>query len=106
MTVTENEPIIVFTGDADDGDTRPSTVTSGEPHSAHGITGTATACGNVLVDCGGGSGHFLVSPGDWDEWVEHDPEWRSESGLRLWDSWSQRGEDVEWDEEFECWRIR
>jgi len=71
---------------------------------AHGLRAAETQCGRMLVHSE--PQEFVVTPGDWDEWVEHDPEWRSESGLTLWDSWSQRGEDVEWDEEFECWRIR
>ncbi|MCP4244092.1 MAG: hypothetical protein GY772_26375 [bacterium] len=71
---------------------------------AHGLRATETYCGRIFVDWG--AGNFVIDIGDWEEWVDHeDPRERSYfGGACFWDSWSQRGDDVEWDANNEVWR--
>ena len=82
--------------------------TIGEPEKHRGLTATLTSAGSILIE-DGGSNLFVVEPQDWDRWKSHDFE--SEEGTcalgesRFFDDWAQCGEDVEYSERWEVYRL-
>jgi len=80
------------------------TLTDSEDY-AHGLRATKTQCGRMLIHSE--PQEFLVDLDDWQEWVDHEsPRARSHfGGMSFWDSWAQRGDEVNWDANNEVWRL-
>ena len=80
----------------------------GEPEKHRGLTATPTSAGSTLIE-DGGSNLFVVEPKDWDRWKSHD--FGSEDDTcplgesRFFDEWAECGEDVEYSERWEVYRL-